>query len=229
MKRERSVYVVSNQTYGLDIYFYNRGWVVFRDMDMEIRPERKPDLICFTGGADISPYLYGEKPHKTVYFNQKRDDLEVGVYNKFAPMGVPMAGVCRGGQLINVLNGGRLWQHVNNHHNPHTMQTLDGPIINVSSVHHQMMRPPADGLIIGWTMRATHKLCQDTNIELIPPEERKKHFTDSDIDPEEVVFPERRHVCVQYHPEFGPKDCEDRFFHLIDKYCFPETYKKVAA
>lgn len=216
------VYLPSHVMLGLDRTFLSRGWVVLRDWDMKEK-ERKIDLVCFTGGEDINPFLYGEEPHSTTRYNKARDELEIDVFHKYNG-NTPIAGVCRGGQLVNVLNGGRLWQHVNNHSGNHEMITINGRRIMVSSVHHQMMRTPKDntGVVIGWTMRSTLKQNDSGCISLVEPSIRNNVNTENDIDAEEVVFPSKRHLCVQYHPEFGPAECEDRFFELVDKYCMKE-------
>ena len=96
------------------------------------------DLIQFTGGADISPELYNEPRHRKTYPNPIRDNREELEFRKWIDK-KPMVGICRGAQLFHAMMGGKLYQHVNNHGKSHEIVTLNGEIINVTSLHHQMM------------------------------------------------------------------------------------------
>ena len=72
-------------------------------------------IVCFTGGEDVNPELYGEKPLKGTHFSRDRDGVEAYYYGEALSAGKPMVGICRGGQFLNVMNEGKLWQDVNNH------------------------------------------------------------------------------------------------------------------
>ena len=63
------------------------------------------DLIQFTGGADISPELYGEPRHPKTYPNPLRDRKEELEFRKWVDK-KPMVGICRGAQLwvVNYIN-----------------------------------------------------------------------------------------------------------------------------
>lgn len=54
----------------------------------------KPDLMVFTGGEDVNPALYGEKPHVSTRFNEKRDRFERQVWTDYKD--IPKIGICRG-------------------------------------------------------------------------------------------------------------------------------------
>lgn len=211
-KPKHSVYVVSQTTLGVDDMFRKHGWEVFRDWE---KPrENKIDLVVFCGGADISPALYGEERLAGTSCNPSRDAFEVDVFTHYKDK-TAIAGVCRGGQLVNVLNGGKLYQDVNNHagqdHVVYDIRKIGKrKEIIVSSYHHQMMIPPEkNGICIAWGSRSTVKRNAEEKLVLSKPE----------YDPEVVVFPETRQLAVQFHPEFGPKSCEDYFFELVKDYC----------
>nr|WP_246221150.1 gamma-glutamyl-gamma-aminobutyrate hydrolase family protein [Phytoactinopolyspora mesophila] len=71
------------------------------------------DGLVISGGADIDPYLYGERPHpKTTGSRPVRDAWEVRLLNLALDRGLPVLGVCRGMQLLNVALGGSLTQHL---------------------------------------------------------------------------------------------------------------------
>jgi putative glutamine amidotransferase len=126
------------------------------------------DGLLLPGGADLGPGLYGEQPHPAVAVEPVRDDLELEAWSAARRRGVPVFGVCRGFQAINVFAGGRLVQHLEGHDSPtdaprahplHLDPTsrLAGilgetdPLLRaeVNSYHHQAVRPSdlAPGLV----------------------------------------------------------------------------------
>jgi putative glutamine amidotransferase len=126
------------------------------------------DGLLLPGGADLDPALYGEEPQPAVAVEGARDDLELEAWSAARRRGVPVFGVCRGFQAINVFSGGRLVQHLEGHDSPtHAPQAhplhLDpasrlaailgetDPLLRaeVNSYHHQAVRPAdlAPGLV----------------------------------------------------------------------------------
>ncbi|AGF55211.1 putative glutamine amidotransferase [Clostridium saccharoperbutylacetonicum] len=70
--------------------------------------------IIFTGGEDISPLFYNEEPIKEVQcIIEKRDIFELELFKEVYKKQIPILGVCRGLQLINVALGGSLYQDIN--------------------------------------------------------------------------------------------------------------------
>ena len=76
------------------------------------------DGLLLPGGADLDPALYGETPHPSVAVEGARDDLELAAWSAAREGGVPIFGVCRGFQAINVFSGGTLLQHLEGHDSP---------------------------------------------------------------------------------------------------------------
>lgn len=71
------------------------------------------DGFCFTGGVDIDPCHYGENIQPECGSIQSyRDKLELSLFPKIFNTGVPIMGICRGAQLINVALGGTLYQDI---------------------------------------------------------------------------------------------------------------------
>ena len=68
----------------------------------------------FTGGEDVDPRLYGETPQKNLrhplHVSRDRDEFELGVLQRVLPKGIPVLGICRGLQLLNIALGGSLYQ-----------------------------------------------------------------------------------------------------------------------
>src|SRR5262245_12582650 len=71
------------------------------------------DALVLGGGADIDPESHGAEPHpETVGTNPDRDRFEVALVQAAIERGMPLLGVCRGMQILNVACGGTLDQHL---------------------------------------------------------------------------------------------------------------------
>jgi putative glutamine amidotransferase len=126
------------------------------------------DGLLLPGGADLDPALYGQAPHPTTAVEAGRDDLEAAAWQAARDRGLPVLGVCRGMQAINVFSGGSLVQDVPDHDSPlhpspeahsHPMRVLPGSrlaeilglatgaeaTIEVNTYHHQAIRPDQVG------------------------------------------------------------------------------------
>ncbi len=86
------------------------------DPRLEEHPDEVLDLIdglVLAGGADIDPSSYGAEPHpKTNNTVPERDRTEIALARRAAERNLPVLGICRGMQLLNVALGGTLTQHV---------------------------------------------------------------------------------------------------------------------
>jgi putative glutamine amidotransferase len=71
------------------------------------------DGVVLAGGVDVDPARYGvEEPHPTVEVDYARDTTEFAVFAAAHREAVPMLGICRGMQLMNVALGGTLHQDI---------------------------------------------------------------------------------------------------------------------
>lgn len=196
MHDKKSVYVVGGGP-EFDRMFVHQGWIITNDLF-------SASLVQFTGGSDVSPSFYGEREHSETRSNLLRDKRERIIFNLALKHKVPMAGVCRGGQFLNVMNGGKMWQHVNNHSGvgSHKVVDLDtGESYEATSTHHQMMNPHRSGKILAVAKESTRK-------ERIGLKGQVVALLGSGGQDVEVLFYiKSKSLCFQPHPEFG--GCED--------------------
>lgn len=77
-------------------------------------PERRLDGLILGGGRDINPAIYSQKPTQKTAGNLdiKRDTLERALLRDALARRIPILGICRGHQLLNVIFGGTLHQEV---------------------------------------------------------------------------------------------------------------------
>ena len=69
------------------------------------------DGVLFTGGEDVAPALYGEsRRYATIRTDRARDDFELALLEAAQEERIPILGICRGMQVINVKFGGALYQ-----------------------------------------------------------------------------------------------------------------------
>lgn len=172
----------------------------------------RADFIVFMGGTDIQSELYGEKPHpKAQMPNLERDRIETALYN--ATAGQFRVGICRGAQLLHVMNGGKLWQHIEGHTQNHPLmyETETGLRRSyvVSSTHHQMMRAPfPEGVVWGVANETRKRELTPGRVFLVGD----KHWGDAEI----VHYPKTNTLCFQPHPEMmTPKTTRELFYRCL--------------
>lgn len=153
------------------------------------------DGILFSGGVDVDPHRYGEEiTGANVEVSAERDEFELTLAELIKNTDLPILGICRGIQLMNVAFGGSLWQDIPGHkqeeggsfHERHA-NVVPGTLLRelvghddifTNSFHHQAVKVPAPGFIVA--ARA-----DDGTIEAIEPAVRTDRFI----------------LGVQWHPE----------------------------
>lgn len=131
------------------------------------------DGILFSGGIDMQPSSYGEHKHpETDEGDPQLDEFEIAVANWSLQEDIPILGVCRGMQLLNVVLGGSLYQDIasqcpdalehRRRDMPRTALThtvtiepgtltenvLGTRLLAVNSLHHQAIKKPGKGVHI---------------------------------------------------------------------------------
>lgn len=179
----------------------------------------KADLIVFTGGADVSPEYYGDNKHPATVSGMYRDEMESVFFKAALELKIPMVGICRGGQFLNVMSGGRMYQHVTKHCRTHEITDLQtGERTYVSSTHHQMMMPSPKGILVASSTLGGTREWYDGEIF-------KKDVSTEDI--EVVYYPHTQCLCFQPHPEFMSKEyapMRKYFESLLERFLIKEEY-----
>ena len=157
-------------------------------------------LVMFTGGSDVSPSLYGHtSPNQVCSTNPARDVEEIPIFELALENNIPMTGICRGSQFLNVMCGGIMVHHLDNHSfgSHHTMcaNTLNADF-EVTSTHHQMSIPSKEGNIVGWS---------SPKLATIFLGDKDKPFDYKGPEVESIYYPKHKVFAVQYHPEYMPK------------------------
>lgn len=69
--------------------------------------------VLFSGGDDVHPAIWGESMHAGCgHMDPERDDLEMALYKEASKRNMPMLGICRGIQMMNVAAGGSIYQDI---------------------------------------------------------------------------------------------------------------------
>ena len=172
------------------------------------------DGLVVTGGAfDVPPELYGDTNiHASVTVKQRRSAFEIAMTRGMVERRKPVLGICGGQQLLNVVLGGTLIQHIPDtiqnplaHEQPnprdepgHTVTVWENTLlhrivgrseIEVNSAHHQAVALVAPGMLI-------NAVAPDGVIE-------------------GIELPESRHpfcLGVQWHPEYHVTAADEQIF-----------------
>jgi putative glutamine amidotransferase len=179
----------------------------------------KIDGLVVTGGAfDVDPSMYGsEEVHVTVSLKQRRTEFEAAVTREMLRTNKPILGICGGEQLLNVILGGTLIQHIPDsvpealaHEQPnprteagHTVRIAEGTLLHrivnateipVNSAHHQAVAKTGHGVTV-------NALASDGVIEGI--EYNSHPFC----------------LGVQWHPEYTISQADTKIFEAFLRAC----------
>lgn len=189
---------------------------LFKGAGFEIaETEEECDAVVFTGGSDVYPYVYGETPIPGGFYNFKRDLAEIRLFKKLPPS-LPKIGICRGGQLFNILCGGSTYQDCDGHIGKDCRHTVKdfatGQTVVLNSIHHQMMIPGENAFVVACTNVSTFKNSAYQKIMY------SQALTRAWDDYEVLFYQNFNCLCYQPHPELDNDDAKKYFFSLIEAY-----------
>ena len=167
-----------------------------------------PKYEIFFGGADVDPSFYNrERSQLCGRSDIEKDKRDRALMKERIKQGIPIIGICRGAQLLNVVHGGILVQHINGHAKEHWCTEVEtGDIFSVSSTHHQMMIAHQDGQILFKDYEGANGVHWDNVNEGF----FYKYVT------EVVYYPATKSLCIQPHPEWMSQDSD--FVRWINKF-----------
>ena len=179
------------------------------------------DGLLMTGGEDVAPSYYGHEPHPQLGdVSDERDAFELALFHKALECGIPIFGVCRGMQMINVAMGGTLVQDIPSEkpsdirHRPGNLsicvhgidllpdsrsaRVLGVTHVEVNSSHHQCVLDAAPGLkVTAWSPDGIPEMLEG--------------------------YPNLRIMATQYHPEVLVAEKDDptmlRYFRFFVEEC----------
>lgn len=176
------------------------------------------DTVLFTGGSDVSPFLYRDVKHTQTFNDPERDRFEVMVFDKAVAANKTILGICRGAQFACVKAGGKLFQDVTGHTQSHKIEDVFGNQLMMTSTHHQMMRPVENQNVvkIAWTKIPLSRYYEDgTRVSLYEPYKYEE--------PEILFFPNVKALAIQGHPEISQdKNLHSYCCDLVKYYLFDE-------
>lgn len=126
--------------------------------------------LVLTGGEDVHPSMYRATPHARLEAtDQARDTIELALYRAARQRSLPVLAICRGIQLVNVAEGGTLYQDLPSEHpstvnhanaaGRHALRVESGTLLHrtvgdpasVNSRHHQAVKELAPGVrAVAW-------------------------------------------------------------------------------
>ncbi|MBU6144420.1 MAG: type 1 glutamine amidotransferase [Acidobacteria bacterium] len=124
--------------------------------------------VLIPGGGDVNPKWYGEEPNTEELYgvDDLQDENDFSIAKYAFDNGLPALAICRGFQLVNVLMGGSLVQHMDKDHRNFIHQiTIDNdmeglglskPTLESSCFHHQSIKKLGDGLEVLATASEGH-------------------------------------------------------------------------
>lgn len=171
------------------------------------------DALLLPGGEDIDPLVYGAEETYSINRDAALDRLQIALVHAAMRLEIPILGICRGLQIINITLGGTLYQDIKREFSQkinhlrldipylgaHTVKiesdsflyrVFKREILDVNSVHHQGIKD------LGYGLRAT-AISPDGLIEAVEGENM---------------------VGVQWHPEAQYSEMQDLFRLFIEEY-----------
>ncbi len=162
------------------------------------------DGLLLTGGEDVYPEYYGkiEDTNRCGTFNLYRDSLEMALIKMAIDLNIPIFGVCRGEQILNIFSGGTLYIDIPDDYDTTVKHRLPGYVRvkhNVKLVKGSQLRKICNGIKSGDVVSNHHQGIEKLGNGLII-----SAYSDDGL-PEAIEWDKNQShpylMAVQWHPE----------------------------
>ncbi len=210
---KRSYYLAIEKAGGVPVLLPNLRDLSLIDYFLEL-----VDGILFSGGYDIRPEYYGENiRHKSVKLTPDRDKFELALVKKARKRKIPILGICRGLQLINVAFGGTLYQDLSLRAGK-TSDHKSGKVLDYRKKHRVIIKKGSKLFSILGKEEIEVNTSHHQMIKGIAPEFAATAWSKEDGVIEGLESQKDRYLLsVQWHPEvnFGERNSKLLFESLL--------------
>jgi len=217
---EKSLTIALSKGYPVDSYQNYYQWIASGDstaqviemynrtLDEALTELANCEALIVTGGADIYPGEYGKETDtaRCGQFDFKRDTLEFALIKKALELGIPIFGICRGEQILNIAMGGSLIIDIPTDHDT----TVKHRIVDWRNCFHDVIVEPSTKLawasnVGSGSVTSNHHQAIDQLADVFKVSARAN---DGIIEAIEWKNPEEKSflMAVQWHPERMSKD-----------------------
>jgi putative glutamine amidotransferase len=162
------------------------------------------DALLLGGGADIDPESHGAEAHpETVGTNPDRDRFEIALARRALEREIPLLGICRGMQILNVACGGTLDQHIPDRlgHERHR------PVPGSWAEHDVRIEPGSLAARLAGTELLTVKSHHHQGVDAVPDALTTSAWDTDDENIEAIESADGQFALgVLWHPEEDPND-----------------------
>ena len=169
------------------------------DPDAAVAMVERADGVVLSGGADLDPALYGRSPVPGLgLVDPARDTFEMALYRAARERGLPVLGICRGVQVVNVAEGGTLHQH---------LPAVEGMIqheqrnINCPPFHVLRLEPGSIAARAAGTESVMANSAHHQGIDELAPGLRASAYADDGLVEALEALEGAWLLAVQWHPE----------------------------
>lgn len=166
------------------------------------------DGFLLTGGHDVAPEIYGEKPTSQCGAPcPLRDRMELYIAKNAVALDIPVFGICRGIQFLNACFGGTLYQDLPSEHKSGIEHHMTPPYNRVAHTVHIHRGTP----LFDWVGKEELGVnsYHHQAIRTLSPRFAKMAVSPDGLT-EAIYMPDKKYVAaVQWHPEFSYETDED--------------------
>lgn len=172
--------------------------------------------LILSGGHDVDPHLYGEEPEQKIGATwPDRDHFDMRLLALAEEKGIPVLGICRGAQIINVAHGGSLYQDLS-YRSEKTLKHMQGHTPDLPTHGMKVVQGSQLAKILGKTEFMVNSFHHQLIKEVAP--DLKEVATAPDGVPEGIENKAGTVIGVQWHPEMLHRNKNVSFMNNLFKW-----------